>query len=274
MSFGRFGALAVLSAQDVGRAARDGRTVIDDGELGHAFAVLLLSFAQPRLELVLGRGCGPLRLLAQRLWAHDDSLAVTGDDEGVGVGGGGSIRLLVEGLDVGSGALGELFDLALAEHDPGGALERGLCLVVAAPGRLDRAALSQAVAVALPRQVQRGVLEVEVLLVLGPVGETGDADLAEDRLEAAPMVRLARSVRDASGVDDVFDAPLASSPQVEVVLEELAEQRSAVGLEASLELFVGETGGVAAAKEGGEVEKAGLGGAECRVVATAQRGLS
>ncbi len=71
-------------------------------------------------------------------------------------------------------------------------------------------------------------------------------------------------MRDLLDVDDLLDALLAHRPQVEVVLEELAEELTAVGVEAALELVVGEAGGGLAVKERDEVRIAHVGGREVR----------
>jgi hypothetical protein len=93
-------------------------------------------------------------------------------------------------------------------------------------------------------EVQCRVGEVEVRRPLRPVGETGDADRAEDRLELAAVVCLGGVVRDALRVDDADGAPLASCTQVQVILVELAQELPVVSIEPGLELLVGETGGL------------------------------
>lgn len=89
-------------------------------------------------------------------------------------------------------------------------------------------------------EVERGVLEVEVLRPLRPVGDAGDGHLAEDRLEVPAMTRLGGPVRPPRAVADRPGAPLPARPQVEVVLEELAAQLAAIDIETTLELVVGE----------------------------------
>jgi len=86
---------------------------------------------------------------------------------------GSPALLVVEALDVEGSTPGEVFHLTLAEIDAGRACDRRLRLLVAAPGRLDRRQLSEPVAVALGWQVQRSVLEVQVLRSFGPVGRAG-----------------------------------------------------------------------------------------------------
>jgi len=113
--------------------------------------------------------------------------------------------------------------------------------------------------VALGWQVQGGVLEVQVLRSLGPVGEPGDDHGPDDGLKAAVVIALDRLVSDACGIDDRAGAALSPGAQVQVVLEQLAEQVPAAGGEPGLELVVGERPGLLAGKEAdqGAVDRVG-----------------
>jgi len=242
----------VASGEDVAGGAWHRGGVVDDGELGHALRVALLAFGEPRLQLVLVLAGGLHGGRAQGVGAHHDPLAVSRDDEHVGLGARLAALVVVEALDVEGSTPGEVFHLALGEIDAGRACDRRLCLLVAAPGRLDRRQLSEPVAVALGWQVQASVLEVKVLCSFGPVGEPGDGDAADDGLEAAMVIDLDRLVSDACGIDDRSGTALSGSAQVQVVLEQLAEQLPAAGGEAGLELVVGERPGLLAGEEADE----------------------
>lgn len=63
------------------------------------------------------------------------------------------------------------------------------------------------------------------------------------------MASFDGTVGDVVGIHDPTHALFAPGPQVEVVLEELAEKGPSVGLEADLELLVGETAGLGAREE-------------------------
>ncbi|MDA8039630.1 MAG: hypothetical protein M0Z69_10815 [Actinomycetota bacterium] len=95
-------------------------------------------------------------------------------------------------------------------------------------------------AVTLGRQVQRGVLEVQVLRFRGPIGEPGDGDLADDGLKAAAVTCLDRLMSDASLIEDRTGMARPGGAQIQVGLEQLAEQLPAAGGEPGLELVVGE----------------------------------
>jgi len=58
------------------------------------------------------------------------------------------------------------------------------------------------------------------------------------------MTRLHRAVRDTIGVDHPIGAGLTRRAQVKVVLEELADELPAGGLEADLELLMCAAGGL------------------------------
>ena len=67
-----------------------------------------------------------------------------------------------------------------------------------------------------------------------PVGQPGDGDVAEDAGQAAAVVGLDRAVGDAVAVAD-GDALLARGAGIEVVLEHLAQQPAALGVQAALQ---------------------------------------
>ena len=114
----------------------------------------------------------------------------------------------------------------------------------------------------LRRQVQRGVLEVQVLRFRGPIGEPGDGDLADDGLKAAAVTCLDRLMSDACLIDDRTGMALPGGAQVQVVLEQLAEQLPAAGGEPGLELVVGERPGLGAGEEADEGAVDGIRAAE------------
>jgi hypothetical protein len=95
-------------------------------------------------------------------------------------------------------------------------------------------------------------LEVQVLRRLGPVGEPGDAHGPDDGLKAAAVTCLDRLVSDACSIDDRAGPALSAGAQVEVVLEQLAEQVPAAGCESGLELVMGERPGLLAEEEADE----------------------
>ena len=70
------------------------------------------------------------------------------------------------------------------------------------------------------------------------------------------------AVAGALGVAHRVHARLALGAHVEVVLEELAEQRPAVDVEAGLELLVGEASGLVVSQEADEAFVAGVGDRE------------
>ena len=71
----------------------------------------------------------------------------------------------------------------------------------------------------------------------------------DDGLKHSVVVGFDGAVGDTGGVDDRDSATLTVSTQVQVVLEQLAEQLPSVGGQSGLELFVGEPGGLGAGEE-------------------------
>jgi hypothetical protein len=107
--------------------------------------------------------------------------------------------------------------------------------------------------VALGGKVERCVARVQVGPAAASIGQPGDAHLAEDGGERAGVARLHRGSAGALGVDDGLQARLALGAEVQVILEEQAEQLPALGAEAVLQLCVAEGAGPVAAKEGDDV---------------------
>ncbi len=107
--------------------------------------------------------------------------------------------------------------------------------------------------VALGRQVERSVGRVQVGPAATPIGQPGDAHLAEDGGERAGMARLHRGSPGPLGVDDGLQARLTLGAEVQMILEEQAEQLPALGAEAVLQLCVAEGTGPVAVKEGDDV---------------------
>ena len=175
-----------------------------------------------------------------------------GEDERVGLFCGFARRAVVEAINVARRTTRQLLHLALSEADSRRAFDRSPRLFVAAPRRLDRAALGEAMRVTSRREVERGVLEVEVLCSLGPVGESGDGHLAEDRLETPSVPGFDGPVLSSLRVAHRTGTHLASRTQVEVVLEELSAQLTAVDVEAGLELVVGESRRIDVSQEADE----------------------
>jgi len=151
--------------------------------------------------------------------------------------------VFVEGLEVHSGRLGELFHLALADRHPAVARDCLLGLLEGPTGRLDGRQLTKSVGVALVGQVQRGIGGVEVLLCPVAVGEMAGRDRADDRGEGMFIFRLDCTVAGPASIKHFLEPYLLGRPQVEVVLKEQAEQLEARGLDVLLQLDVFEDGG-------------------------------
>ena len=120
----RLSALALVGGQDVGRAARDGRGIVDGADLRDPLAVALLALGQAGLELALHLRRLLLRRRAQRLGAHHHSLAVAGKNQRIDVLGCGRQPTLIEGFKVDRATPGEALQLALARSLAGGAADR------------------------------------------------------------------------------------------------------------------------------------------------------
>lgn len=140
------------------------------------------------------------RRRAELSWAHDDPLPVSGGHQSVILGGRRRPGPGVEIVDVDCRPSRQFLDLALAQIDPLGAGDGHLGLLIAAPASLDRRQLPQAVGVNLAWQVERRVCEVQVLGSSWPIRQAGDADRAEDRLQASPVAGLRSAMEERLGV--------------------------------------------------------------------------
>jgi hypothetical protein len=107
------------------------------------------------------------------------------------------------------------------------------------------------VGVLLGRQVQRRVTRVQVGMPAPAVGQTGDGDLAEDRSQDASVAGFDRAARHPVHVADRLQALLAVRTQVEVVLQQLAQQLAALSLQLGFELGMGQPAGVRARRSRG-----------------------
>lgn len=106
--------------------------------------------------------------------------------------------------------------------------------------------------VALVREVQRRVRRVQVLPPPTPVGQAHDRDLTEDGGERPGVPFLDGGAWRPFGVDYLLEATLGRRPQVQVALEKPAQQLTAVDIDATLELAVGERGRLGAFQESHE----------------------
>ena len=189
---------------------------------------------------------------AQGVGAHHDPLAVSRDDEHVGAAARLPALVVVETLDVESSTPSELFHLAFPEIDAGPPGDRRLCLLVAAPGCFDRRQGPQPMAVTLGGQVQRSVLEVQVLRSFGPIREPVDGDAADDGGKAPAVTCLDHLMLDTCRIDDRSSTALPGRSQIQVVLKQLAQQLPAARCEPGLELVVGERASLLAGEEADE----------------------
>lgn len=86
-------------------------------------------------------------------------------------------------------------------------------------------------------EVEFGVHGVQAPVAARAVGETADGHRAKDRLEGAVRV-AAMGAQDLVGSENAGQRTLSEAAQVEVVLEELAQELEAVLLEGALEIGV------------------------------------
>jgi hypothetical protein len=243
------GAGVLAGGEDVGWGARDRVGVVDGADLGQAFAVAFLALGQPGGQLRGGRGCGCGGGRAQRVGAHDDALAVDGQDQHVSAGTGRGTALGVEVLDVGRGPPGELFGLAFAQPEPGGPFDRLGGVVEGAPCRFEGGQLPQAVRVLLHWQVQCRVGGIQVGVPAAAVGQPGYRHLAEHRGQRAGVPGLDGTAGHLLGVGHLRQALLALRPQVQVVLHQLAEQLATGLLQVGLQFGMLQAGGRGAVEE-------------------------
>jgi hypothetical protein len=132
----RGGVMFALVGEDVCRAARRGRGVVDRADLSHPLAKSLLAAGQPSVR----SGPGPSRLggRAQSVGTDHDPFAVGREHQHLA--GVGALRApgLIEVLKVDGGQLRELLHLAAAQPLPRRALNRVHRVLEAATGGLQR----------------------------------------------------------------------------------------------------------------------------------------
>ena len=235
---GRLGAFGVCSGQDVFAGARRRGQVVDGADLGDPLPVPLFALREPAFELLLGGGGLPGGRGAERVGAHHDPFPVAGEHQDVAGVEGGAFPVGVELLDVGGGRGGELLDLPLPEPLPGRPRDRVGRVVRGAARRLDRREPPQPVRVLLRRQVQKPVGGIQVLAPARPVGEPLDPDLAEHRRKRPPVTALDAPARHTVGIDDPVEPRLPARVQIEVILEQLPHQLTAVPVKTRLQLSV------------------------------------
>jgi hypothetical protein len=142
----------------------------------------------------------------------------------------------VEVLDIDGRAGGELLDLALAEPLAGRGGDRGGRLRERSPRSLDRGQPPQPVGVPLAREVQLAVGRVEVGVREVAVGEPGDRDGPEDRAERAGVPSLDRAVPATVGIDHLLDPPFPDRAQLQLPLQQLAQQLPTAPIQLLFEL--------------------------------------
>jgi hypothetical protein len=99
------------------------------------------------------------------------------------------------------------------------------------------------------------------------VGPAGHGDLFEEGRQGALVITLDAAMANSIGIDDV-EPRLLGRAQIEVILEQLADQRPALDLEGLLELTVGEAVGLVAVHEPQYRLELGVGGGERRCRST------
>jgi hypothetical protein len=168
--------------------------------------------------------------------AHHDALAVVLHDQQHVRGGGSGAAAGVEGVDAGRGGAGELLGLSLAQDRSRGPADRLACGFERAAGGLDRIQPAQAVGVLFLREVQGRVGGVQVRRARRPVRDPGHRHLAEHRGQGTAMPGLGAGPRDPVRAGHLPEAGFPGRPQVQVVLEQLAQQLPAVGVQQGLQL--------------------------------------
>ena len=129
----------------------------------------------------------------------------------------------VEAVHIGCGASGQLLNLAPAQPYPGSSLDGGRRVRERPAGRLDRGESAQPVGVFLDRQVQRGVRRVQVGLSPRPVGDARHRDRAEPGGQPPLVPVLGHAPPVPVGVDHLDQALLSYRPQIQTVLQQLAQ---------------------------------------------------
>ncbi len=176
--------------------------------------------------------------------AHHDALAVAGEHEHVALHGRGPLTLLIEGVEVDGGAAGKFLWLALAQPLTRGPLDRRHGIIEGASGSLDSRQPAQPVRMTLGRQVQQRVGGVQVGGAARAVGTTLDLQFTEDAGQPPLVPGLNGAAAHAVGIDDRLDPSLAVGPQVQMILQEPAQQLATLDLEPLLELCVRHRGGL------------------------------
>ena len=97
-------------------------------------------------------------------------------------------------------------------------------------------------------QVQHPIRGMQVGVAPGTVGEAFHAHVAEHRRQRARPPGLDGVAWDLVGVEDLGQPRFPLGAQVQVVLDQLAEQLPACDLEACFQLRVGQSGGLRAAQ--------------------------
>src|SRR5439155_19627568 len=85
---------------------------------------------------------------------------------------------------------------------------------------------------------QKPVGGIQVLAPARPVGEPLDPDLAEHRRKRPPVTALDAPARHTVGIDDPVEPRLPARVQIEVILEQLPHQLTAVPVKTRLQLSV------------------------------------
>jgi hypothetical protein len=136
----------------------------------------------------------------------------------------------VEGVHVGRRASSEVLDRSLTDPHPAGPLDCRRGVVERAAGRFDRGEAAQPVGVLLRGQVQHRVGWVQVGVPSPPVGDARDHHIAEPGSQQPFPPGLGRAPHDLTNVDHRIQPCLVFSPQIQAVLEQLAQQRQPIGV--------------------------------------------
>jgi hypothetical protein len=230
----------VRAGQNVVRRAGNGPGIVHAADLGHALTVTLLSLREPGGQFVRTSSSGLGGGGAQRVRTHDDAPAIAGDDEDVVRMVGGQLPLLVEGVEVSRRPLDQGLQLAFAQALSGAPPDRLPDAIEGASRRLHDGQPAQAVGVELDREVQVRVGGTQVGVTSPPIGQASDLDLAEHDQQPALMASLYAAPGHSVGAYHCLHARLPLRPQVQVVLEHLAEQLAALHVQALLQLAVAE----------------------------------
>src|SRR6266536_1481860 len=96
----------------------------------------------------------------------------------------------------------------------------------------------------------------------GPVGDARHSDLAEDGRQATVMAVLDGATPMAVGIDDIGQPQFALGAKVQVVLQQLTQQRPAVDLQAGLQIRVRQAGRLTAGQPSDQGVEARVRGSE------------